>query len=333
MERLLAIPGPETALELPAAKFHCRLDGQPDHLVPESFLRDPAWEHLAGRQLFLNPGSWITHNGELPPDVFGAEHLLVGFALQNTIAWINDPGSGGLHPFWLGPHFAGILNGMLPGDPWPGEIDESALVLAMAGVLVEADHASRRRSEWAATVTHCAEQFRRRGFAPLAGLIHPFHVAALRRYYRHSIRAGKLHLGDQQTTKRYVVHNESVARFFHHQLTPAMSAVAGVRVKPSYVYVGAYQGGAALKKHTDREQCEFSISFCLDYSPEPARETPWPLHLQNDAGTVTVFQAIGDALFYRGRALAHFRNDLPESNTSTSIFFHYVAEDFTGSLD
>ena len=333
MERLLATPAPETALELPVAAFHCRLDGQPDHLVPESFLHNQAWEHLAGRQLFLNPDIRITHNGELPPEISGAEYLLQGFALQNAIAWISDPGGRGLQPFWLEAELAGVLNGMLPGDPWTRDLDEPALVLTMAGILVEAGYASRRRSEWRVTLIRCAEQFQQRGFAPLAGLIHPLHVAALRRYYRYLLRTGKLHLGDQQTSKRYVAHNETVARFFHHQLTPAMSAVAGVRVKPSYVYVGAYQGGAALKKHTDREQCEFSISFCLDYSPEPARETPWPLHLQNDAGTITVFQAIGDALFYRGRTLAHFRRDLPQSNTSTSIFFHYVAEEFTGSLD
>jgi hypothetical protein len=48
---------------------------------------------------------------------------------------------------------------------------------------------------------------------------------------------------------------------------------------------------------------------------------------------VTVFQAIGDALLYRGRELPHSRDALPEGHTSTSIFFHYVREDFAGSLD
>ena len=33
-----------------------------------------------------------------------------------------------------------------------------------------------------------AALFREKGYAPLHGLIHPFHVAALRRYYRHQIR-------------------------------------------------------------------------------------------------------------------------------------------------
>ena len=63
--------------------------------------------------------------------------------------------------------------------------------------------------------------------APVAGLIHPLHVAALRRYYRHRIRTGGMILGDDQSPKRYVAHNESVARFFHQQLTAAVTAIVG----------------------------------------------------------------------------------------------------------
>jgi hypothetical protein len=112
-----------------------------------------------------------------------------------------------------------------------------------------------------------------------------------------------------------------------------LSAVAGQPLKPSYVYLASYLSGAELKKHTDREQCEFSVTFCLDFSPEPALETPWPIRLDTTAGTVTVYQAIGDALAYRGTRLPHYRRMLPEGQTSTSIFFHYVAADFAGSLN
>jgi hypothetical protein len=130
-----------------------------------------------------------------------------------------------------------------------------------------------------------------------------------------------------------VAHNESVARFFHHQLTAAVTAIVGEPVKPSYVYTASYQGGAKLERHTDREQCEFSITFCLDYSPEPPLATSWPLRLHPQSGMVTVYQAIGDALVYRGRDLPHSRETLCQGQTSTSIFFHYVPQSFSGPLD
>jgi hypothetical protein len=88
-----------------------------------------------------------------------------------------------------------------------------------------------------------------------------------------------------------------------------------------------------LEKHTDRAQCEFSVTLCLDFSPEPELETPWPIQLETPTGRVAVYQALGDGLAYRGTRLPHFRSKLGEGQTSTSIFFHYVPADFAGSLD
>ena len=250
------------------------------------------------------------------------------------MVWVKDPGSNVLLPFWLGPEFAAVFRGVQPGDPAPSELSEQALsTLAMANVLVASDYVTERRKQWTARISICREQFQQKGYAPIGLLIHPFHISALRRYYRHLIRTGKLRLGDQQSSRRYVAHNESAARFFHHQLTSAVAEMAGEPVKPSYVYMASYQPGAILEKHTDREQCEFSLTLCVDYSPEPRNATPWPLYLHTPSGKVSVFQAIGDALLYRGRELPHSRGPLPQGHTSTSIFFHYVREGFEGRLD
>jgi hypothetical protein len=175
--------------------------------------------------------------------------------------------------------------------------------------------------------------FRERGYAPIANLIHPFNLAALRRYYRYAIRRGAIRLGDDQSSRRYVAHNEKVARFFHHQISNAVGAIAGEAIKPSYVYLASYLSGADLKKHTDREQCEFSVTLCLDFSPEPESATSWPIRVDTPEGTVTVYQALGDGLLYRGTKVPHYRDVLGPGHTSTSIFFHYVRADFSGSLD
>jgi hypothetical protein len=118
-----------------------------------------------------------------------------------------------------------------------------------------------------------------------------------------------------------VAYNEPVARFFHYQIAATLSAVAGQPVKPSYVYLASYLSGAELKKHTDREQCEFSVTMCLDFSPEPVLETPWPIRLDTSTGKVAVYQALGDGLAYRGTRMPHYRDVLGEGQTSTSIFF------------
>ena len=318
-----------SAAEFPASKFYCCLEQQPDHLVPERYLR-AVGEYASALSLFVNSTCIVTENGALPDGV-SPTGLLDNFALQGKILWISDAAHG-LQPFWLGPESSRWLAGLRAGQPAPLELPPRLKqVLRMAGVLQKSDRDAKQH--WAAALERCRPMFQQKGYTPISGLIHPFHVAALRRYYRHLIRKQKLPLGDSQSPRRYVAHNESIARFFHHQLTVAVSAIAGEPVKPSYVYLASYQAGADLERHTDREQCEFSITFCLDYSPEPENHTPWPICLHPPSGTVEVFQAIGDGLLYRGCQVPHSRARLPQGHTSTSIFFHYVRETFAGTLD
>jgi hypothetical protein len=324
VEKLVGTPARNVSEpEFPPSLFYCRLDEQPDHLVPEYAL---ATTGIEATDLSLHPQCFFTRGRELPPHLSGKESLVENFALQGPVAWTPHPASGVPQPFWLTAELedrllSGALSELAP---------DLQKTLLTAGVAI---HRGGSAGDWEMNIARGASQFRERGYAPLAGMIHPFHVAALRRYYRHRIRTGGMILGDGQSPRRYVAHNESIACFFHHQLTPLVAAVAGEAVKPSYVYAASYQGGARLERHTDREQCEFSVTFCLDYSPEPSLATGWPLQLHVKTGMVTVYQAIGDALLYRGRELPHSRKTLRPGQTSTSIFFHYVREDFAGSLD
>jgi hypothetical protein len=320
---------------LPPGQFHCLLDELPLHLIPQRQLRSQCWrQNLPPRQLFLNPQCSVPPTGRVPAELEMHRHVLANFNLHETVAWVRDPATGSLSPFWLGPRLETIVSRLRAGEPVPASIPADArFLLASAGILTPVDHTERRLAEWAEVVNRSASEFRENGYVPLGRLIHPFNLAALRRYYRHAIRRGTIRLGDEQSSRRYAVHNESVARFFHHQIANAVSAIVGEAIMPSYVYFGSYLSGAELKKHTDRAQCEFSVTLCLDFSPEPDLATSWPIRLDTPEGTVKVYQALGDGLVYRGTEVPHYRHVLPEGHTSTSIFFHYVPADFSDSLE
>lgn len=317
------------AATYPSDRFYCLLDELPLHLVPR-----PARKLLSSvpddrYALTLNPECDLHPAGNFPGEINAPQELRSAFADQGTIAWVRSS-TGALLPFWLGPRLEAVVNEMRSGKSIPASLsNELIAVLTAAGILIPKGKQSERRSD---AVSNAALLFRGKGYAPLPLLLHPFHVAAIRRYYRSLIRKGSVHLGDAQSPLRYVIHNEPVARLFHEQLTGIMSNVAGEPVKPSYVYLASYLGGAELEKHIDREQCEFSITLSLDFSPEPDLATPWPIFLQTSTGTVAVHQALGDGLAYRGTRLPHFRHPLGPGQTSTSIFFHYVAADFKGPL-
>lgn len=322
----------QTAM-LPPEKFHCLLEELPLHLIPARGGEQVAPRDLC-QPLVLNPDCTVLPAGKIPAACSERQNLLDGFYLGMPIAWVRDAASGGLRPFWLGPRLEAAIAGLRAGDSAPATLsDGDRLLLAAAEILVPADHAKRRQAEWEEIVVARRKVFRERGYAPVASLIHPWNLAALRRYYRQAIRRGKVWLGDEQSPRRFVAHNERVARFFHHQIAGAVSAIAGEAVKPSYVYLASYLNGAVLKKHTDRQQCEFSVTLCLDFSPEPELATPWPIRLDTADGTVAVYQALGDGLVYRGTKVPHYRDALAPGFTSTSIFFHYVGADFTGPLN
>jgi hypothetical protein len=171
-----------------------------------------------------------------------------------------------------------------------------------------------------------------RGWVILHDLLPAFHIGSLRRYLRAQIRLGRLTFGDDQSPGRYVAHNEPVAAYFHHQLARAVSDVVGTAVKPSYSYIVSYQGGADLEPHTDREQCEYTLSLCIDATPEPLAQAPWPLWLQSPGGPVAIWQHLGDGLLMRGRRISHWRNALPEGQTATNLLLHYVDSQFAGQL-
>jgi hypothetical protein len=315
--------------------FFCLLDELPLHLIPRRHFASQSARSNSHRQpLFLNPHCRILPPARIPEELDAHRTLLKKFDLQTAVAWVRDPATNSLLPFWLGPRLEALVASVRPGEPVSENFPQDARVrLADAGILVPQKHGERQIEQWSEISDKQARQFREKNYVPVENLIHPFHIAALRRYYRHAIRCGAIRLGDEQTHRRYAAHNESVARFFHHMLANAVSRIVGEPIKPSYVYFGSYLSGAVLKKHTDREQCEFSVTLCLDFSPEPEFATSWPIRVDTADGSVALYQALGDGLVYRGTTVPHYRHVLEQGCTSTSIFFHYVPEDFSGTLD
>jgi hypothetical protein len=330
---LLGGPSRQTcASTFPPDRFYCLLDELPLHLLPRRasnrVLHDDPSEPL-----FLSPECQILPAGRVPEELISQPELVENFALQGTMAWVRDSAGILPLPFWIGPELESTIRSLRPRQDARDLLSAGQCgMLAFAGVLSPGGEVSispRNSSEF---VEELRKNYCEKNYAVFPGLLHPLQVAALRRYYRCLIRKGAIRLGDAQSPRRYIAYNEPVARFFQHYLTKVVSAVAGEPVKPSYVYMASYLSGAELKKHTDREQCEFSISLCLDFSPDPECATPWPLCLETPEGVVKVHQSLGDGLFYRGTRVPHYRDRLNEGFTSTSVFFHYVSTNFTGSL-
>jgi len=186
------------------------------------------------------------------------------------------------------------------------------------------DHALRARDD-----------LRRHRFASLRGAIPRTHVSALARYFGDVVDNGLSPY--REDSRRWYRHGDPVARLFHRLLAPVIQSVVSEPIKPSYPYFAAYPRGTSLSRHTDREQCEYTVSLLVGHEPRGNRELAWPIYLEPPSGIpmprVRLLQRPGDMLIFKGREIPHWRPQLRCAARSLHIFFHFVPQDFAKSLD
>ncbi|MDY7230459.1 hypothetical protein [Hyalangium rubrum] len=247
--------------------------------------------------------------------------------------WVEDPGTRILAVFSVPAHLESIVASLRPDEPPPSSLTaETSRLLRRANVLVTRGFAAHRAEEWERTCDEARRRFASDGFVNVEGLLHPLQLVALRHYLREFVAEGHAELTKEETVC-YGAHNEGVCRYLHHQLSGLVGRIVGREIKPSYTYFRTYRPGAVLERHLDREPSHYSISFLVDYTPESADRSPWPLCLEpGSGGVVPVFQRRGDGVFFEGIKVPHFRDRLAAGCTSTSVFFEYVPKEYSGPL-
>lgn len=223
-------------------------------------------------------------------------------------------------------------------DPWAAASSGERALFAASGLFVSDAEVPR---EVVLDVPACgpaptvaADDLARQGFVVVPGFARGRLLAELRRYYAALVEEGFAKLGGEHgEPHRWVLHNDPAARTLHAPLTPLVSRLAGEPLKPSFSYLIKYLEGAALDAHRDREQCGVTAVLQVDFDPDPAGATPWPLIFVTPAGPEPVSVALGDLLVFRGTAIEHYREPLTCGRSSTNLAFCFVPEGFSGALD
>lgn len=94
-------------------------------------------------------------------------------------------------------------------------------------------------------------------------VLDPAILTLIQKYYKKSIENCVWELGDRQSN-RYKAHNEAMSRFIHYEILPLIEKIVGRPMRPTYTYLSAYVNGAELPPHTDRADCEYTVSFIID---------------------------------------------------------------------
>ena len=99
-------------------------------------------------------------------------------------------------------------------------------------------------------------------------------------------------------------------------LQPEIEKIVGKKLLPTYSFWRMYTYGGYLKKHTDREACEISVTLNI------MGDTDWPIYIEDNK----VYLKPGDGVVYLGCELNHEREKL-KGDYQAQIFLHYVVED------
>ena len=290
---------------------------------------------------FANFISWV-HEKHLSP--------------HKASVWLRQPVTGIEIGYWLDNSQAETVAKFTVGEKPAFEIEPELLAkLLAAGILTTPAILAESVEKESAALAEARSKYLQDKYVVLHRLLPPAQMRAMRRFYRQYVAQGFMPFGDDQVNRRYYQHNEPLAGFLHKTFAAVMSLVIGEEVIPSYVYAASYLENAVLDPHTDRPQCEFSMSLQIDYLPEPENQrSPWglfvwqpdfangeplsyfsqefPAESQEEDKNPAVYLASGDGLIYKGCELIHYRYALPEGHQSTSLFFHYVPKDFEGVL-
>ncbi|MFV0389179.1 MAG: hypothetical protein ACK5NT_10545 [Pyrinomonadaceae bacterium] len=277
------------------------------------------------------------------------------------VIWVKTPVTEIDLGYWIDEEKLKVIEGLFLGKSeiksLPNELIKK---LVLADILIDPKLFREKTDDVEKRVKEAQNHFSINKYASVERLIPRHQMHAMQKYYRQYVANGFMPFGDGQVVRRYYQHNEPLARSIHGNLTKVMELIVGKPVKPAYVYAASYIEDSYLEPHIDRLQCEYSFSFQVDYIPELAgQKSTWGLFVadpknflredlseedgrlysnefpadnqENDSNRA-VYLSNGDALAYMGCDLIHYRYPLPKGHNSTSMFFHYVPEDFEGVL-
>jgi len=163
-------------------------------------------------------------------------------------------------------------------------------------------------------------QFQEQGFQKVKGFIPSFFSTYLRNYFTLRVQNDPSLGGDPQAPNSHCVYGDPAFEMVMAMSTEDIGRIVGKKLIPQYTYARIYKNGSDLKIHSDRPECQYSVTLSLggEY------EKPWPIWIKDYAGNVNEIPLdVGDMVVYHGTELEHWRDKF-EGNMQYQLFMHYV---------
>jgi hypothetical protein len=260
------------------------------------------------------------------------------FALVPPILWCLDDIRGFVSPYKLTQEQHHTISSLIDGSVSIVNLEDDLFdLLVEVGFIINESEQDANQKQFNQLLSEASHHLKENNYVVIRGLFNAIHASWQRDYYKRLVAGGYFRPHCDQVPNRESWHNEAYACYVHQYVARIINRVLPEPVKPSYCYLGHYYNEADLKRHVDRDQCQWNISMPLDYFPNVDPSNSWPLYLQldqQDESTVrSVALGVGDIVIYSGTKILHWREKLGRGKTVTQCFFHFVNQHFDGSLD
>ena len=101
---------------------------------------------------------------------------------------------------------------------------------------------------------------------------------------------------------------------------PRIAATVGEPVHPANSYYRIYCAGDTLRRHTDRDELDYTVSLMLSLTGIHE----WPLFADMLGVHQAIPMAVGDAVLLTGRLIPHWRTALT-GHCAALLFLHFTA--------
>lgn len=130
---------------------------------------------------------------------------------------------------------------------------------------------------------------------------------------------GHMYENDGWVNHASFCYNSKVVRTLHLHETERLSSVCQKTLSPTYCFTRIYYKDGELKPHTDRYECEYSITLHLQGNK------PWEIYMENYTTKehTAVLLEPGDAVIYKGCDILHYRKPY-DGDWYVQCFLHYV---------
>tara|TARA_R100000951_G_C2642170_1_gene181338 strand:- start:248 stop:835 length:588 start_codon:yes stop_codon:yes gene_type:complete len=166
--------------------------------------------------------------------------------------------------------------------------------------------------------------FEEKGYHVIKEFLLPTEVSRVSRYFENAInrRFCDEKGFNQDLTSTFFCYADPLIELFLEDKADSIGKTVGRSLYPTYSYMRVYMDKDELKAHTDRPECEYSVTVHVAKVGED-----WPIGIKDiDGNDNAIVLNAGDALVYRGCDLLHWRKPMNETKTKLNAQFmlHYV---------